>query len=161
MDLQNDRSAVQNLKNLNRRFRIQITSRGFEIDFFWKTTGVLEINESSTSEADCVNVPENCLSVVSVVDPGNSSGECRLQVLSLGRVTELEWKNSSVSPMKGICVAIFTTGREQLSSFTKILERFEACLVNDQVKTSVHNKNKGVIEACRPDSEECQELQRS
>ena len=49
----------------------------------------------------------------------------------------------------GLCVAIS-------NSFTEILEGFEFSSVNDTMKTSVHNQ--GVIAACRPDSEECQEF---
>ena len=52
------------------------------MDFCWETTGVPVVSELSTSKADCVLGPDNCTSVVSVVHPGNSSGECRLQVLS-------------------------------------------------------------------------------
>ena len=70
VDFQNDRSVVHSPKNLNRRVRIQISSRGCEIDFCWKATGVFEVTELSTSKADYGNIPENCTSVVSVVHPG-------------------------------------------------------------------------------------------
>ena len=158
VDLQNDRSVVQSPKNLNRRDRIQILSKCCEVDFCWETTGVLEDSESSTSKAGYVQVPDNCTSVVSVVHPGNSSGESRLQVLSLSRVAEFEWENSSVILIEGLCVAISTREREPLSSFTDVLEEFEVYSVHGPIKITVHNKE--VIETYRPDSEDCQELQR-
>ena len=97
--------------------------------------------------------------MVLVVHPGNNSGDCRLQVLSLATVADIEWENLSEISIKGICVAISTRGRDQLSSSTEVLERFEVYSVIDKMKTSDHNK--GVIEAYRPESEECQELQRN
>ena len=87
---QSDRSVVQSPKNLNRRDRVQGKSKGCELGFCWETTGVLELSESNTPQVDCVLVPDNCTSVVSVVNSGNISGECRLQVLSLARVAEFE-----------------------------------------------------------------------
>ena len=63
------------------------------------------------------------------------------------------------TPIEGICVEISTRERDQLPSFPKVIERFDVCSVNDVMKIAVHNK--GVIEACRLESEECQDLQRS
>ena len=97
--------------------------------------------------------------MVSVVHPGSSSDECRLRVLSSARVAEFEWKNSSEIPIGSLCIAILTRERCQLSNFTEVIEEFEDRSVDDTIKTIVHNK--GVIEVYRPDSEECQELQRS
>ena len=94
--------------------------------------------------------------VVSVKHPGNSSGESRLQVLSLAIVNEFKRENSSEIPIDGLCVAISTPEGNQLSSFTEVTK---VCSFNDRMKTSVHHKE--VIEAYRPDSEEYQELQRS
>ena len=81
MELHKDRSEVQRPQKLSRRDSIQVLSRGCELDFYWETTGNPESSESSTSKADGVKVPDNCTSVVSVVHPRNSSGECRLQVV--------------------------------------------------------------------------------
>ena len=97
--------------------------------------------------------------MVSELHPGNSSGEYRLQMLSLARVAEFEWGNSSEIPTEGIIVAISTRERDQLSTFTEVIEGFEVCSVNDTIKTTVHHK--GVMVAYRSVSEECQELQRS
>ena len=159
VNFQNDRSVFQSPKNLNRRNRIQVLSRDCEVDFCWETTGVLEVNGSGTSKADCVQGADNCPSVVSELHPGNNSGEYRLQMLSLARVAEFEWENSSENPTEGIIVAISTRERDQLSTFTELIEGFEVCSVNDTIKTTVHRK--GVMGAYRPVSEECQELQRS
>ena len=82
-----------------------------------------------------------------------------MQVLSLVTVPEFEWENSSEFPIKCICVAVSTRERDQLSIFTEVLERFEVYSVNDKMKTSLQTKR--VMEACGPDSEECQELQKS
>ena len=95
-------------------------------------------------------------SVVSVVHPGNSSGECRLQVPSSARVAEFEWENSSEIPIERLFVAISTRERGQLSNFTEVREGFG---VNDTMETIVHKK--GVIEAYKLDSEACLELQRT
>ena len=70
----------------------------------------------------------------------------------------LSWNGSDI-PIEGFCVAISAREGDQRSSFTEIIEQFEVCSVNDTMKTTVHNK--GVIGACRTDSEECQELHRS
>ena len=77
----------------------------------------------------------------------------------LARVAQFEWENSSEIHIEGLCVAISTRERDQLSSFSEPLEGFEVCSVNDAMKTTVHNR--GVIEAYRSDFEECQELQRN
>ena len=154
-----DRGVVQSPKNFNRRNRIQVLSRGCQVDSCWETTGVLEVNGSGTSNADYVQGAYNCPSVVSELHPGNSSGEYRLQMLSLARVAEFEWENSSEIPTEGIIVAIPTRERDQLSTFIEVIEGFEVCSVNDTIKTTVHHK--GVMVAYRPVSEECQELQRS
>ena len=135
---------------MNSRERIQVLSKECEINFCWESKGVLEVSETSTSKADCVQVPDNCSSVVSVVHPGNSSGECRVQVLSLARVAEFDWVNSSEIPIEGSCVAISTKERDQLSSFTEVIEGFEVCSVNDTMETIGHKK--GVTEAYEPDS---------
>ena len=159
VDFQNDRCVFRSPKILNRLNRIQVLSRGCQVDSCWETTGVLEVNGSGTSNADYVQGADNCPSVISVLQPGNSSGEYRLQMLSLARVAEFEWENSSEIPTEGIIVAISTRERDQLSSFTEVIERVAVCLVNDTIKTTVHHK--GVMVAYRPVSEECQELQRS
>ena len=125
---------------MNRRNRIQVLSRGCEVDSCWETTGVLEVNGSGTSKADYVQGADNCPSVVSVLHPGNSSGEYRLQRLSLARVAEFEWENSSEIPSERMIVAISTRDRHQLSSFTEVIEGFEVCSVNDTIKTTVHHK---------------------
>ena len=161
VDFQNDRSVVQSPKNLNRRERIQILSKGCEVDFCWETTGVLENSELSTSKTDCVEVPDNCSSVISVVYPGNSSGECRFQVMSLASVAELEWVRYFYRGF--MCSDFHRRGghvsRNNRTTFTELTEQFQVCPIIDTMKTTVHNK--GVIEACRPDSEECKELLRS
>ena len=74
LDFQNDGSAVQSRKYLNRRDRIQVLSKVCEVEFFRETTGVLKVSESSTSKTECVQHPEHCISMVSVVHPGNNSG---------------------------------------------------------------------------------------
>ena len=79
-------------------------------------------------------------------------------MLSLARVAGLEWENSSKIPIEALCVANSTSKRDQLSSFTEVLERFEVCPVSDKMKIS--DQKTGVIETCRPDLEECPELQR-
>ena len=93
VDFRNDRSAVQSPKHLDRRDKIQVLVKGWEVDSSWETTGVLEVKESSPSKADYFQVPDNCTSVVSVIHQGNSSCECRLQVLSLARDADFEREN--------------------------------------------------------------------
>ena len=159
MNFQNNRSVFQTPKNLNRRDRIQVLSKGCEMGFCWETAEVHEFSELCTPQADCVQGPDNCTLVVSVMNPGNFSGERRLQVLSLARVAEFEWENSSEIPIEGLCVSISTRKRDQLSSFTEVIERFEVCSFNNTMKTTVHHK--GVMKACRSVSEEFQELEGS
>ena len=134
VDFGNDRSAVQSPKHLNRRDKIQVLVRGCEVGSCWETTGVFEVKESSPYKAEYFQVPDNCTSVVSVVHQGNSSCECRLQVLSLARVAEFERENSSKIPIEGLFVAVSTRERDQLSCFTEVIQVIEVCSVNDTMK---------------------------
>ena len=65
-------------------------------------------------------------------------------VLSYSRQVRLE--NSSEMPIEGLCVAVSTRERDQLSSFTEVTEVIVICSDIDTMKTTVPNK--GVIEAC-------------
>ena len=80
----------------------------------------------------------------SVVNPGDSSFVCRIQMRSLDRVAEFEWENSSVILIEVLCVAISTRDGDPLPSFTDVMEEFEVYSVIGNIKTLVHNK--GVIE---------------
>ena len=62
VDFENDRSVVQSPKNLNRRDRIQVLSRGYEACLYWDTAGAFESSGTSTSAAGLEEVFDNCTS---------------------------------------------------------------------------------------------------
>ena len=62
VDFENDRSVVQSPKNLNRRDRIQVLSRGYEACLYWDTAGVFESSGTSSSAAGLEEVFDNCTS---------------------------------------------------------------------------------------------------
>ena len=63
VDFEKDRSVVQSPKNLNRRDRIQVLSRGYEACLYWDTEGVFESSGKSTSAADLEEVFDDCTSI--------------------------------------------------------------------------------------------------
>ena len=58
VDFENDRSVVQSPENLNRRYRIQVLSTGYEVCLYW----VFESSGTSTSAAGLEDVFDNCTS---------------------------------------------------------------------------------------------------
>ena len=82
-----DRSVVQSSKNLNRRDRIQVLSRGYEACLYWDTAGVFESSGTSTSVADLEEVFDNCTSI---------KQEEQLEVISRASEGVVSWGTAEV-----------------------------------------------------------------
>ena len=87
VDFEKDRSVVQSPKNLNRRDRIQVLSRGYEACLYWDTAGVFESSGTSTSAADLEEVFDNCTSI---------KQEEQLEVISRAYEGVLSWGKTEV-----------------------------------------------------------------
>ena len=82
-----DRSVVQSSKNLNRRDRIHVLSRGYEACLYWDTGGVFESSGTSTSAAGLEEVFDNCTA---------NKEEEQLEVISRASEGVVSWGTAEV-----------------------------------------------------------------